>query len=180
MNHSHHDTMNHDSMDHSAMVKPSTSTQQILTWSEFVDKNGPINEDTILFVPAGTTLVFDNGSSDTPIAIGGMVIEGGVAFEDGVDANYDVSADFILAHNGGSFEIGSDEEPFKGEVTISLTADEDQEFDLTSSNVNVVSAGDPIMPEHAAMLEKMIGDGNNNFVMGMGDGSSIQIIADDE
>ena len=175
-----HNTMDHSAMDHSGAEHSGTGMQQTITWSEYVAQNGEVNEDTIVYVPAGTTLIFDIESGDAPITIGGMVIEGEVSFEDGADANYDLSADFILAHNGGTFEIGSDEDPFEGEVTISLTAEEDQEFDLTSSDVNVVSAGEPMTDDHAKMLEKMIGDNNNNFIMAMGEGSAVNIIADDE
>ncbi|MEM7746401.1 MAG: G8 domain-containing protein, partial [Pseudomonadota bacterium] len=149
------------------------------TWTEYFALHGDIDSNVIVHVSAGTTLVFDEGSSGAPITIGGMVIEGDVLFEDGPEAQYQLDTDFILVHDGGTFQIGSAEQAFVGDVTISLTADEGQEFDVTSSDVSVVSTGEGLPPDRAADLERMIGDQNNNFLMAMGQGSSIAIHADD-
>ena len=149
------------------------------TWTEFLALSGPIDQNTILHVSADTTLIFDVASGSTPINIGGMVIEGDVAFEDDAAAQYEINTDFILAHNGGGFHIGMKDAQFAGEVNIALTADAGQPFDLTSSAVSVVSTGTPLMPDHADALEDMIGNKNNNFIMAMGEGSSIDIHVDD-
>ena len=153
--------------------------QDIYTWTEFLLLNEGVDSSAIVYIPSGTTLVFDNASSGSPIDIAGMVIEGEVLFEDGAANPYQINADFILAHNGGTFEIGSEEQPFAGEVIVSLTAEEGQAFDLTSSAVTVASTGYALMPNHADMLEDMIGNKNNNFIMAMGEGSAINIIVDD-
>ncbi|MTI42085.1 parallel beta-helix repeat protein [Roseibium hamelinense] len=153
--------------------------QTAYTWTEYLAMNGQIDGDTIVHVSAGTTLVFDAASSGMPVTIAGLIIEGNVVFEDGPTTAYEMNTDFILAHNGGSFEIGSEEQAFEGSVTISLTAEEGQAFDLTSPAANVVSTGEPLMTHHAASLETMIGDQNDNVIMAMGEGSSVSIQADD-
>ncbi|MEO0643221.1 MAG: G8 domain-containing protein [Pseudomonadota bacterium] len=164
----------HDShTGHNAMHANGTE----MTWSEYVAMHGEVTEDTIVHVSAGTTLIFDTASSGTPINIGGMVIEGAVVFEDHASANYDISTDFILAAHGGKFEIGSAQDMFEGEITISLTADEGQPFDITSDHLAVHSTGEPMA--NPQMFEKMIGNKNNNFVMAMGEGSAINVFVDD-
>ena len=149
------------------------------TWSEFTSLYGDMDEGTIIHVSEGTTLVFDAASSGIPVTFGGMVIEGVVVFEDDAAAQYEINTDFILAHGGGTFQIGAVDQAFEGEVTLSLTAEKGQEFDLTSADVSIVSTDAPLMPDHAAALEDMVGDNNNNFLMAMGAGSSIDIHADD-
>lgn len=150
-----------------------------MTWTEFTSLYGNIDEDTIIHVSEGTTLVFDAASSVAPITFGGLLIEGDVVFEDDVNAAYAINTDFILAHNGGTFQIGAPDQPFEGKVTVSLTAEEGQEFDISSSDIAVLSTSAPLMPGHAKNLEGMIGDSNNNFIMAMGAGSAIIIHADD-
>ena len=153
--------------------------QDTYTWAEYVALHGDVDENTIVHVSADTTLVFDAASGDVPITIGGMIIEGDVVFEDSPDAHYELETDFILARNGGTFQAGSPGDEFQGVLTVSLTAEDGQEFDIRSSDVTVASTGAEMTSDEARALERMIGDKNNNFIMAMGEGSAINIHADD-
>ncbi|MEM6602418.1 MAG: G8 domain-containing protein [Pseudomonadota bacterium] len=149
----------------------------IIIWSDFIAANGPITSDSIIHVSQGTTLVFDSLHSNSPIAIEGLLIEGRVEFEDGANVNYSLSSDWILAVSGGEFNIGSEDTPFVGKATISLTADDGQRFRLPTNDI--ISVGTDLNPMMVGMLENMIGNDNNNFIMAMGDGSKIDIHGDD-
>ncbi len=152
---------------------------EIILWSDFVSDQRSFTSDSIITVAEGTTLVFDLDSSNQPIEIGGLLINGRVEFEDSPNANYEISSDWILANNGGHLAIGSHNDKFEGEVTINLTANEGQRFELDANSNSNLSTGEPLSNAQANMLENMIGRNNNNFIMAMGEGSRIDVHADD-
>jgi len=96
---------------------------------------------------------------DQDIDVGGIIIEGELIAQDTRDLS--VSTEWALVTNGGMFQVGSENDPFENNFTLTLTGDNpNRELDL------VDQVGMRI-------------NNNDAFLMGMGNGSRIELFGAD-
>ena len=113
--------------------------------------------DEVLVVHAGETFVLTRSEQYE-----GIIIEGDFVVEDSADI--ELITDWVLVLDGGSFQVGSEANPFTHEFTLTLEGD-DPNFDLVVADY---------LPGNATVVSD-----NNAYLMARGAGSTIQIHGDD-
>lgn len=157
-------------------------------WSELRMHNGtrPGPEDVVV-VNSDDRLIFDAdvGSS----VIKGLVIYGEFTVEDGEDA-LSLTTDWAVAVNNGTFRIGSEEDPYAGQFTLTLAGkDVTNQINLSdypdSADAQDASGdhmtGHDMSGGHMSVhdMSQHVIENNDAFLMAMGDGASIEVHVDD-
>jgi len=96
---------------------------------------------------------------DQNIDVGGIIVEGELLAQD--TRNLTVSTDWALVINGGLFQVGTSNDPFENDFTLTLTGDN---------------------PNRALDLRSQVGmriNNNDAFLMGMGNNSRIRLFGAD-
>lgn len=181
--------------------------QTVVNEIEWTDLEASINRDftvdDIIVVESGDRLVIrPSDVQKFNETVKGILIYGELEVKDKDvsqslnKAQMILTADWILAVNGGNFIIGSEQNPFAGNFELVLSGDEGEKFSLEpviNQTANHISTGGEMngMGNHPQMLHTMIrGDNlvgvaasrhvnNYSFLMAMGEGSKLKIFTID-
>ena len=85
-------------------------------------------EHSIIVINKGETLVLDESAT-----VKGIIVNGGnLVVEDSADI--ELSTDYLLVLDGGLFQVGTEDNPFVHEFTLTLEGD-DPDFDLYTKTI---------------------------------------------
>ncbi|MEM6654275.1 MAG: G8 domain-containing protein [Planctomycetota bacterium] len=126
-----------------------------IRWSQL--PNNQVQPNDVVVVQPGETLVLDEDAE-----VQGLIIMGNFIVDDVTDL--ELSADWVLVIGGGLFRVGSEQNPYTHEFTLTLEGD-NPNFDLDVSQY---------VPGSSMMISN-----NNAYLMAMGPGSRVKIYADD-
>jgi len=134
-----------------ATLIPQSAFAQSQRWSDVFGNAGP---NATVHIRSNQTILIDQN-----IDVGGIIIEGVLQAEDTRDLT--VSTDWALVVNGGTFRVGSGNDPFEHDFTMTLTGDN---------------------PDRSLDLRPQVGmriNNNDAFLMAMGQNSQIRLFGAD-
>ena len=134
-------------------------------WSDLrMDDGSMPGADDVVVVQSGDRLIFD---ADTGSAVvKGLVVYGTFEVED-TGTPLDLTTDWVAVAGDGTFQVGTPDQPFTSEFTLTLAGkDKSNDVDLAD------------YPNSQMVMDMEIRD-NNAFLLAMGDGATISIHADD-
>src|SRR6056297_3638918 len=149
-----------------------------ILWSELRMADGnPPGPDDVVVVNSGDRLIFDQGVGEATVK--GLVIYGTFDVEDG-DQPLKLTTDWAIAADGGTFKVGSVEEPFAGEFDLVL-AGKDNTNDVALADYPDMGMGHMGHGDHMGHMDHSSHtiENNNAYLMAMGHGASIEIHVDD-